>query len=62
MTHVARMRGDSIEFLNALESFVSTGSELSAAVRMPIQSSSVGQVADMLYGLGGATVQSIDPL
>ena len=61
-THVARMRGDSIEFLDALDSFVSTGSELSAAVRMPIESSSIGRVADILNGLGGATVQSIDPL
>lgn len=61
-THVAHMSGDSIEFLDALRSFVSTGSELSAPIRMPIESSSVGQVTDILNGLGGATVRSIDPL
>jgi hypothetical protein len=62
VTHVARMRGDSIEFLDALEAFVSTGSEASAPIRMPIDRSSSGRVADILNGLGGATVQSIDPV
>ena len=61
-THVARMRGDEKEFTDALTAFVETGSEASDPLRMPIGSSSVGVVADLLDGLGGASVVSIDPV
>ena len=62
VTHVARMRGDSVEFLDALEAFVATGSEASDPIRMPLDTSATGHVADILNGLGGATVESIDPV
>lgn len=62
VTHVARMRGDSVEFLDALEAFVSTGSDASDPIRTPIGTSSLTKVADILNGLGGATVETIDPV
>jgi hypothetical protein len=61
-THVARMRGDSVEFLDALESFVSTGSEASEPLRNPLAEASQAKVVDLLNGLGPATVESIEPV
>jgi hypothetical protein len=59
-THVARMRGDRMEFLDALDTFVRTGSEASEPIRTPLDTSSLAHVADILNGLGGATVETID--
>ena len=62
VTHVARMRGDQIEFSDALSAFVNSGSEASDPLRHPIETSSTDALADLLNRLGGATVVSIDPL
>ena len=59
-THVVRMRGDYVAFFDALNAFVDTGSEASQPLCKPVEASSIGQLADLLNGLGTATVQSID--
>jgi hypothetical protein len=60
VTHVARMRGDQVRFMDALGAFLMEGGAACAPLGMPVAGSSVGELADLLNTLGGATVQSID--
>jgi hypothetical protein len=61
-THVAYLRGDEAAYTEALRSFVSTGSEASAPLRLPVAETSIERVANALRGLGGAVVESIEPV
>ena len=61
-THVAHLRGDEATYTEALHSFLSTGSEASEPLRRPVTETSIERVANALRGLGGATVESVEPL
>lgn len=61
-THVAHMRGNQLEFADVLAAFVSTGSDLSEPLRLPVDNSDLDAVRFSLQGLGPARVESIDPL
>jgi hypothetical protein len=62
VTHVARMRGDELAFKVLLAGLLQRGSDRSDRLGMPVEASSVGEWADILNSLGGARVQSIDPI
>jgi hypothetical protein len=61
-THVARMRGHQAAFNEVLAGFVGTGSELSEPLRSPIDEAELEPLRSALEGLGGARVESIEPL
>lgn len=57
-THVARMRGNKLGFLEVLAGFVATGSELSEPLRSPVDDPD--RIRFALEGLGPAHVETID--
>jgi hypothetical protein len=59
-THVAHMHGNRAGFVDVVAEFVSTGSDLSAPLRGPVED--VERVRTALEGLGPAHVESIEPL
>ena len=61
-THVARMRGNRVGFIEVLAGFVSTGSDLSEPLRSPIDNSDLDRVKLALEGLGPAQLETIERL
>ena len=61
-THVARMRGNRVGFVEVLTGFVSTGSALSEPLRAPVDNADLDRVKFALQGLGPAHLESIEQL
>jgi hypothetical protein len=61
-THVAELCGDEVRFMDALGVAVRSGGDEVAALFSPVAATSLGELADVLNGLGGVSVQSIDPV
>jgi len=61
-THVAELCGDEVGFLDALDAAVQSGRDEIDPLFLPVTATSLGELADILNGLGGVSVQSIDPV
>jgi hypothetical protein len=61
-THVVAMRGEELDFIEALEDAVQSGDEGVEALLLPVDATPLGQLADILNAIGEASVQSIDPV
>jgi hypothetical protein len=59
-THVVTMRGNEARFVAALDDLLLGDDVVSRALRVPVETISLGRLADILNAVGAATVQSID--